>query len=394
MKNRKDYYCIFGGGGIRGVAYVGALKALEEANVNIKGFAGSSVGAIIATLTAIGYTTDEIKDIVMEVGLGLFSDLNLDIVKGFSFSKGEIFSNWIKELVEKKFYGSKYNKKNEPVRFKDLDKDLVIMSVNLTDSEFHEFSRYTTPDFEIAKAVRVSVSMPGLFQPVENGETLLADGDLMKSWPMWRLTNSLRPDNCRILEFRLEDMHRNKKIDNLVTYINAVYNTVTGFATKFITELYSQKDKFDYIRLNTKNVSVVDFTISKDKKEEMIEIGYQTTKEYFEKILPKKREKLFKEHYGTYMMLLDIEHYLKKDNYRKANEVLGELFINLCEYKRTMDVDIYNKIIKFKDIFKANYTKKQIGFLNFDKTENKNVIMATFNEVLSIMKEKTEELKK
>jgi len=126
----------------------------------------------------------------------------------------------------------------------------------------------------------------------------------------------------------------------------------------------------------------------------MIEIGYQTTKEYFEKILPKKREKLFKEHYGTYMMLLDIEHYLKKDNYRKANEVLGELFINLCEYKRTMDVDIYNKIIKFKDIFKANYTKKQIGFLNFDKTENKNVIMATFNEVLSIMKEKTEELKK
>ena len=93
------------------------------------------------------------------------------------------------------------------------------------------------------------------------------------------------------------------------------------------------------------------------------------------------------------MILLDIEYALNNNDFKEANTLLGELFISLSEFKRVIDVVIYNKIVKFKDIFKANYHKKKIAFIDLSNAENKKVIMTTFNEVLSIIKEKTEELK-
>ena len=49
------YNCVFGGGGTRGLCYIGAVKALEEYNIEIDSIAGSSVGAVFAVLYAIGY---------------------------------------------------------------------------------------------------------------------------------------------------------------------------------------------------------------------------------------------------------------------------------------------------------------------------------------------------
>ena len=82
-----EYTCIFGGGAIRGVAYIGALKAIDELNISIKTLAGSSVGAIFAGLLAVGYTTKEIEEIILKVNYELFKDLqfgrDLGISKGF-----------------------------------------------------------------------------------------------------------------------------------------------------------------------------------------------------------------------------------------------------------------------------------------------------------------------
>ena len=55
------YTVIFGGGAIRGVAYLGALKALNEFDIEIGTLAGSSVGAVFAGLLAVGYKNDELK---------------------------------------------------------------------------------------------------------------------------------------------------------------------------------------------------------------------------------------------------------------------------------------------------------------------------------------------
>ena len=68
------------------------------------------------------------------------------------------------------------------------------------------------------------------------------------------------------MEFRLEDNETEKNITNTAGYLNAVYNTITGFATDYIVDLYKDKDKFDYIKINLPDISVVDFMISTEKK--------------------------------------------------------------------------------------------------------------------------------
>ena len=60
------YNCIFGGGGVRGMCYVGALKALNELGIELNSIAGSSVGAVFASLLAAGYNDEEIKELFFE----------------------------------------------------------------------------------------------------------------------------------------------------------------------------------------------------------------------------------------------------------------------------------------------------------------------------------------
>ena len=55
MNKNLKYTCLFGGGAIRGVSYIGAIKAMEELGICIDTFGGSSVGSIIAALLAVGY---------------------------------------------------------------------------------------------------------------------------------------------------------------------------------------------------------------------------------------------------------------------------------------------------------------------------------------------------
>ena len=338
MENNLEYFCILGGGGIRGCSYTGVLKAIEELRFKIAGWAGSSIGAVVATLYATGYSADEIDTIFKDINMDFFKDINLSLGKDFALSKGGYFYDWIKDKIESKFYKENYIKgKMPPVTFRDLNKEIVIFSVNLRYLNFYEFSKQKTPNSEIASAVRASVSMPGLYKPVMEGKDCLVDGDLVKCAPLWRVSDTIKNIESRILEFRLEDNETEKNISNTAGYLNAVYNTISGFATDYIIDLYKDKDKFDYIKINLPDVSVVDFMISADKKAAMAQIGYNTTKKYFKEIYPKKRRHLFKTYYEIQLLLMKIKDEIEKDRIKHAYIVLMELMSFLCENKKFID---------------------------------------------------------
>ena len=138
----------------------------------------------------------------------------------------------------------------------------------------------------------------------------------------------------RILEFRLEDNETEKKITHTAGYLNAVYNAISGFATDYIIDLYKDKDKFDYIKINLPDVSVVDFMISADKKAEMAQIGYNTTKKYFMETYPKKKKHLFDTYYEIQLLLMKIKDEIEKDRIKNAYIILMELMSFLCENKK------------------------------------------------------------
>ena len=381
-----EYFVIFGGGGIRGLSYCGAYKALKEYNIKPTGYAGSSIGAVFASLIAIGYTSEETYEILSNTGFEMFIDINVGFKKKelAALSKGNIFLEGIREKIEKKFYGDSYQKgQMKPVTFNDLNSKLILYSVDLTNLKFKEFSKLKTPDVEIATAIRASVSMPGLFTPLEYEDVMLVDGDLLKSTPLWRVSSTIKNLNERIIEFRLEDNEHPKQINNSIEYINRVYNAICGFATDYIVDVYNEKDKFDYIKINTKDISVVDFLIPKEKKKELYDIGYNTTKKYFSEFFPKKREKLL----ASYKNLLNLLNKFHKE-FNKSNVInsylkLCEIFVFLCEEKQYIDSCLYEMTIDFKNLYLKNY--KDVNFLGI-KSANINNKEEVSKALLDIVK--------
>lgn len=355
VKNKSlEYTCIFGGGAIRGISYVGALRALEELDACFETIAGSSVGAVFAGLLAVGYNAEELKDIFMQVNYELFKDIHFGFGSDFALSKGGIFLDWLRELIETKYYGENFSKDgNLPVKFKDLEQDLVIIATDLTNFKYKEFSKWETPDVEIAYAIRISSTMPGLMKPVEENGSLLVDGDLQKSWPLWKLSTHLCPEEGRILEFRLEGDYEGKG-QNAINFMNTIYSCVTSLATDFIIEMYGHRDKFDYIKLNTGSVVVVDFSLGKEKREELMDIGYQQTMDYFNKFLPEKKKDIVKYYREISKQLGKIEKFVLANKVKKAQDELGNLYMAFCESRKHIDLNYYNMIEEFKDSFLSN----------------------------------------
>lgn len=354
MDNNFKYTCLFGGGAIRGVSYIGAVKALEELGIIPDRLAGSSVGSIFAALLAVGYNAEELKDIFIKVNFELFKDISIGLGPLFAISKGEVFLEWVRELIEKKYYGENYKKGVNPaVTFKDIKKNLVVITTNLSNFECKEFSKFDTPDYEIASAVRISCCMPGLMKPIEYNKTLLVDGDLQKSWPMWKLSKHLLNDDERILEFRLEGNYESNDISG-INYANAVYSCMTAISTSFITNIYGNKDKFDYIVLNTGDIVVVDFNINEAKRNDLINSGYNQTISYFKNFLLEKKSKIRHNYSIIQAHITKIQKYIKSNNIQKAKNQMGELFMDLPELSEIIDLTDYNEIKNFRDIFLKN----------------------------------------
>ncbi len=344
MTNPLKYTCLFGGGAVRGMAYIGTIRALEELGIEYDIIGGSSVGSIFAALVACGYKSYELENLFMKVNFDLFKDIHLGFGKGFALSKGEIFQDWINELLSNKVKHAK----GCNVTFKDIERTLVVMTTNLTKFCPQEFSDIETPDFEVAQAIKISSSMPGLMAPYEYGDSYLVDGDLQKASPMWRLSDTLKNSESRILEFRLEgDCSKDEK--NPISFINTIYSCVTDIATDFVTELYGQNDRYDCISINTGDIFFADFNLNKDARRNLINIGYNITMDYFKRVLPAKKEKLTEVYSLISTYLKKAQKGLRANNVEEVQWWFGDIFTVLCENKEIIDSCIYNKILDMKN---------------------------------------------
>lgn len=359
--NSLKYTCLFGGGAVRGLAYVGAIRALEELGVEFDIIGGSSVGSIFAALLACGYKSYELENLFMKVNFELFKDIHFGIGKSFALSKGEIFVDWLNELISKKAEGE--NKNN--ITFADLKQNLVIITTNLKTFSTQEFSKTKTPDFEVAKAIRISSSMPGLMPPFKYKNAELVDGDLQKASPMWKLTDTLNYSKSRIMEFRLEGDCSNEA-KSPVSFINTIYSCVTDIATNFVTEIYGQNDRYDCIRINTGDIFFADFNLDKDSRRKLINSGYEQTMKYFKDRLPVKKEKLEKVYSQILKYLKNANKGLKSNNVEEVQWWFGDLFTLMCENKEIIDVNIYNKIVALKNLLVDSSSKFLIFYTKFN----------------------------
>lgn len=385
------YTCLFGGGAIRGSAHAGVLRAFERLNIKPTTLGGSSVGSLVAALYAVGYTSHELAEIFLSVNFELFRDISLGFNNKFALSKGEVFLDWLRDLIERKYYGLAYLKGQcRRVSFKDIDRNLVIISTNMKDFSCKEFSTFETPDFEIAMAVRISCCMPGLMRAVTLDDDLLVDGDLMKGKPMWSLSRNIQKVSDRILEIRLEGTFSGSD-QNPLEYVNGMYTCMTSSETSFIKSIYGKSDKYDYLVINTGNVIVVDFNYPTVKRQAIIDDGYRQTMAYFTNYLPVKKHKICEMYVSILDELRKIQGFLLMKKFLAAKNCLSELFIFLAGVKSVIDSDVYNAILMFQKLLFSNV---KVGLLGRSSCSNCENISKSLNNIISDLSLRIEGLEK
>lgn len=250
---------VFEGGGVRGIAYAGALKVLEERNglQSVERVGGTSVGAITALLVALGYTADEMSAILTDLKIGQFNDGRWFFVGGlhrmsrrYGWYRGERFERWLATLIVRKTGNADLTFDQLHQRRTTGLRDLYVTGTNLTAQQTIVFSYQHTPDLPLKTAVRISMSIPLYFGAVfvddrgqvvrkpRKGQTyqILVDGGLTANYPIDLFDTDGRP-NPETLGLKLERPEQIRQyntgnglapysIRNINDYVSAVYNYV------------------------------------------------------------------------------------------------------------------------------------------------------------------------
>lgn len=152
-----------GGGGAKGLAHIGLLKALEECRVPIVKIAGTSMGAIVGALHCEGYSADEIKEIFKKEDFRL--GFNLDLFHG-----GLVCLKGLQKLLQKYIVHDS---------FKGLKKPLYITAVNLHAGKLKVVSQ----GGNLSDWVAASSSVPIAFSPTKIDGVTYVDGGLLMNLP-------------------------------------------------------------------------------------------------------------------------------------------------------------------------------------------------------------------
>ena len=184
------------GGGIRGIAHAGVLKALEDNNIKPDIIGGTSAGSMIASLYAIGYSPYYIYILFKRYAAELAYVSGAPLISGignFMMNK----KNTLQGLKDGKSLETIYNKiayKKGIRKINQIKMPLVISSVDITNSKEYIFTNYIPnnvedtsqyiTDITVGKAVRASSSFPAVFAPCEFGEHIFLDGGLLDNTPV------------------------------------------------------------------------------------------------------------------------------------------------------------------------------------------------------------------
>lgn len=208
------------GGGVRGAAHIGAIKALQENGINIDAVGGTSAGSIVAALYAMGYTTDEMIKIFNYFSKSVMAISPKDIFNGMrevrGIRLGGITSSHNIELaIEEaaKLKEIKYIKDIQmPITIPttDLLSDREIIFTNCEDLQGEEYIH----DIEIGKAVRASSTFPGMYSPFEYKGYQFVDGGIFDNLPTIE-TKKLGVDKVISIRFKLKSPRKQKTIYNI-----------------------------------------------------------------------------------------------------------------------------------------------------------------------------------
>lgn len=192
-----DFDCVvLSGGGLCGFGQLGFLNELQDRAKlsSIKKFFGTSVGALISALVIVDIPIDKIFNKLLSVNDSIIKIGNLShLLTRYGLDDAEFFMATIVDLFIECGV-------SPLTTFKDLfslEKELYVSVVNLSKNKVEYFSHITVPTMKILDAVRISISIPILFDSIKfNGDHYI-DGGLIDNYPMeFAEKRCLNPIGC------------------------------------------------------------------------------------------------------------------------------------------------------------------------------------------------------
>ena len=308
---------VFEGGGVKGIGFAGAISEIEKAGYKFENIAGTSAGAITAALLAVGYDSQEIKNELEKLNYnnfkdeGGFSKLGLigkliSVIFKYGIYEGDYFENWIDGLLKKKgitTFGQlitdnpeeKYKYRLQVIATDITNKRALILPHDL------KYFGFDPDQFSIARAVRMSMSIPLFFKPVKivdsNGkEYVIVDGGVLSNYPIWLLDdNTSNPPwptfGFKLVEPNKRELEKGEKgcVKNPISYFQSLISTMLEAHDK----QHISESKGDYDRtigipttiiMNgiEKEIKTTDFDITKKESLLLYENGEKIAREFLE----------------------------------------------------------------------------------------------------------------
>jgi predicted esterase of the alpha-beta hydrolase superfamily len=272
------------GGGLKGLAHIGALKALEELGIKIDFLSGTSSGSIFASFYAMGFSTDEIKERTIEnyniltqikkgpivkAGISYFTS---GIAKIEGLVPGENIENLIKKVAKEKDIVN-MNQIKIPYAIATVDtistKECIFLSKKFDLKDDNIDYIYDAP---IATATRASMSFPGIFTPCQYGKYNFIDGGTKDNLPV-KILKDMGADKTIALSFRIDDYEPKEDI------LAILLRTVDIFSLKDVRK--AQKEADLAIEIDARGASLLEI----DDADKLMKTGYDTIMKYKKQIL-------------------------------------------------------------------------------------------------------------
>jgi NTE family protein len=302
---------VFEGGGVKGIGLVGAVAAIEEAGYEFVNLAGTSAGAIVATLLAAGYSAAEVKQAINDIDFSTFEDPSMigripfvgvliEEIFHKGLYKGDVFLNLMRSLLAEKgihtFHDLIRGDIDNRNDLNDDEKERYRFKVRVVATDISRGRMLVLPqdirnykmapeDLEVALAVRMSMSIPYFFEPIKLENSYIVDGGVLSNFPV-ELFDSAGIPQWPTFGFKLV-LSDQASPSQMVQH--PISGPISELVALFLTAMeahdayYLSNDKFARtIAIDTLGIASTDFNLTPAQKEDLFVSGERAAKKFLD----------------------------------------------------------------------------------------------------------------
>lgn len=315
---------VFEGGGVRGISLAGAVRAAEVNGGKFNRVAGTSSGSIVASLLAAGYSAEEMKDIIMRTSFSrllmrspifnlavLGPALRVLLRKGLY--SGEALEEWVRYTLRLK--GIRTFGDLEPGKLTIIASDITNGKILVLPDDLERIGIHSG-SFEVARAVRMSCSIPYFFDPVllrlpakrtkgrpfVNQFLHIVDGGLLSNFPLW-LFDREEPQSPEqrvpTVGFQMVGKNTNKPHD-IYGPFSMLQAIVESMLSAHDERYIEQSNRYRTVKIPTLGISTTQFDIDDEESLLLFESGFRAGDRFFKGWSTKLYEEQFQKYQQNY----------------------------------------------------------------------------------------------